>query len=173
LIDPLAESLVTGTLQLIVQAVEAKLYALLMIGVDEPGKRHFLVIEDGVRESTQSWRAVLLGLKSHGMNYAGVGRWRWCHWFWVAVEENYSDTRAQSCWMHRTMNVLDCLPKSSQPRAKQSPRNIRQARIPVDAEKMFDLFIRTYEPRYPKATLCLQRGREELMAFYNFPAQSW
>jgi len=81
LIDPLAESLVTGTLQLIVQAVEAKLYALLMIGVDEPGKRHFLVIEDGVRESTQSWRAVLLGLKSHGMNYAGVGRWRWCHWF--------------------------------------------------------------------------------------------
>ena len=89
------------------------------------------------------------------------------------MEENYSDTRAQSCWMHRTMNVLDCLPKSSQPRAKQSPRNIRQARIRVDAEKMFDLFIRTYKLRYPKATLCLQRGREELMAFYNFPAQSW
>ncbi len=93
--------------------------------------------------------------------------------FWAALEEIYPDTRAQRCWMHKTMNVLNCLPKSSQPKAKQSLHDIWQAGTRVDAEKAFDLFIRTYEPKYPKATLCLQKDREELMAFYNFPAQHW
>ncbi len=79
----------------------------------------------------------------------------------------------QRCWMHKTMNVLNCLPKSGQAKAKQALHNIWQAATRAEAEKAFDLFIRTYEPKYPKATTCLQKDREELMTFYDFPAQHW
>jgi transposase-like protein len=75
--------------------------------------------------------------------------------------------------MHKTMNVLNCLPKSSQPKAKQALHDIWQAGTRADAEKAFDLFLRTYEPKYPKATLCLEKDREALMAFYDFPAPHW
>ena len=75
--------------------------------------------------------------------------------------------------MHKTMNVLNCLPKSAQPKAKQALHNIWQAETQADAEKAFDLFIKTYEPKYPKAAVCLHKDREELMAFYDFPAQHW
>lgn len=155
------------------RAEQAKLCALVMIGVNERGEKHFLAIEDGVRESTQSWREVLLKLKDRGMNTPKLAIGDGAMGFWAALEEIYPDTRAQRCWMHKTMNVLNCLPKSSQPKAKQSLHDIWQAGTRVDAEKAFDLFIRTYEPKYPKATLCLQKDREELMAFYNFPAQHW
>ena len=155
------------------RAEQAKLCALVMIGVNERGEKHFLAIEDGVRESTQSWREVLLKLKDRGMNTPKLAIGDGAMGFWAALEEIYPDTRAQRCWMRKTMNVLNCLPKSSQPKAKQSLHDIWQAGTRVDAEKAFDLFIRTYEPKYPKATLCLQKDREELMAFYNFPAQHW
>ncbi len=155
------------------RAEQAKLCALVMIGVNERGEKHFLAIEDGVRESTQSWREVLLKLKDRGMNTPKLAIGDGAMGFWAALEEIYPDTRAQRYWMHKTMNVLNCLPKSSQPKAKQSLHDIWQAGTRVDAEKAFDLFIRTYEPKYPKATLCLQKDREELMAFYNFPAQHW
>ncbi len=155
------------------RAEQAKLCALVMIGVNERGEKHFLAIEDGVRESTQSWREVLLKLKDRGMNTPKLAIGDGAMGFWAALEEIYPDTRAQRCWMHKTMNVLNCLPKSSQPKAKQALHDIWQAGTRVDAEKAFDLFIRTYEPKYPKATLCLQKDREELMAFYNFPAQHW
>ena len=75
--------------------------------------------------------------------------------------------------MHKTMNVLNCLPTSSQPKAKQALHDIWQAATREDAEKAFDLFLETYDAKYPKATLCLQKDREELMAFYDFPAQQW
>jgi transposase-like protein len=106
------------------RAEQTKLCALVVIGVNERGQKHFLTIEDGIRESTQSWREVLL-------------------------------------------------PKSSQPKAKQALHAIWQAETRVEAEKAFDLFITTYEPKYPKAALCLEKDREELMAFYDFPAQHW
>ena len=93
--------------------------------------------------------------------------------FWAALEEVYPDARQQRCWMHKTMNVLNCLPKSLQAKAKQALHNIWQAATQAEAEKAFDLFIRTYEAKYPKATICLQKDREEFMAFYDFPAQYW
>ncbi len=93
--------------------------------------------------------------------------------FWAALEEVYPETRQQRCWMHKTMNVLNCLPRSAQPKAKQALHNIWQAETQADAEKAFDLFIKTYEPKYPKAAICLHKDREELMAFYQFPAQHW
>jgi putative transposase len=93
--------------------------------------------------------------------------------FWAAMDEVYPTARQQRCWQHKTMNVLNCLPKLSQPKAKAAIHNIWQAETKDDAEKAFDLFIKIYEPKYPKATLCLQKDRTELMAFFDFPAQHW
>ena len=155
------------------RAEQAKLCALVIIGVNERGEKHFLAIEDGVRESTQSWREVLLNLKSRGLNPPELAIGDGAMGFWAALEEIYPTTRQQRCWMHKTMNVLNCLPKSSQPKAKRALHDIWQAETKEDAEKAFDLFIDTYEPKYPKATLCLHKDREEMLAFYDFPAQHW
>ena len=155
------------------RAEQTKLCALVVIGVNERGEKHFLAIEDGVRESTQSWREVLLKLKSRGMNVPQLAIGDGAMGFWAALEEVYPTSRQQRCWMHKTMNVLNCLPKSLQPKAKQALHEIWQADTRADAEKAFDLFVKTYEPKYPKATLCLEKDRAELMAFYDFPAQHW
>ena len=93
--------------------------------------------------------------------------------FWAALEEVYPETHQQRCWIHKTMNVFNYLPKSTHGKAKQALHDIWQAETKVPAEKAFDLFITTYEPKYPKATLCLQKDRAELLAFYDFPAQHW
>ena len=155
------------------RAEQAKLCALVVLGVNERGEKRFLAMEDGVRESTQSWREVLLKLKSRGMNVPELAIGDGAMGFWAALEEVYPETREQRCWMHKTMNVLNCLPKSLQAKAKQALHAIWQAETKAEAEKAFDLFVETYEPKYPKATLCLQKDREELLAFYDFPAQHW
>ena len=93
--------------------------------------------------------------------------------FWTALEEVYSTTRQQRCWQHKTMNVLNCFPKLSQPKAKAAIHNIWQGETKEDTEKASDLFIKTYEAKYPKTVLCLQKDRTELMAFFDFPAQHW
>ena len=89
--------------------------------------------------------------------------------FWAALEEVYPESRQRRCWQHQAMNVLNCLPKQSQPKAKAALHNIWQAETKAHAEKAFDLFITTYEPKYPKAALCLQKDREERMASSTFP----
>ena len=155
------------------RAEDTKLCALVVIGVNAKGEKRFLAIEDGVRESTQSWRELLLKLKSRGMNIPKLAIGDGAMGFWAALEEVYPGSRQQRCWMHKTMNVLNCLPKSGQAKAKQALHNIWQAATKEEAERAFDLFIQTYEPKYPKATTCLQKDREELMAFYDFPAQHW
>jgi len=152
---------------------QMKLCALVIIGVNESGEKHFLAIEDGMRESTQSWREVLLKLKSRGMNGPELAIGDGAMGFWAALEEVYPETRQQRCWMHKTMNVLNCLPKSAQAKAKQSLHDIWQAETKADAEKAFDLFVKMYEPKYPKAAICLQKDRDEMLAFYDFPAQHW
>jgi transposase-like protein len=155
------------------RAEQTKLCALVVIGVNERGQKHLLAIEDGVRESTQSWREVLLKLKSRGMNRPELAIGDGAMGFWAALEEAYSEAQQQRCWMHKTMNVLNYLPKSAHAKAKGALHEIWQAETRVAAEKAFDLFIKTYEPKYPKATLCLQKDRTELLAFYDFPAQHW
>jgi transposase-like protein len=152
---------------------DAKLCALVIIGVNEQGEKHFLAIEDGIRESTQSWREVMLKLKVRGMNTPRLAIGDGALGFWSALDETFPGTRHQRCWVHKTANVLNCLPKASQPKAKQALHQIWQAETEVDAEKAFDLFIDTYEQKYPKATICLQKDRDELMAFFDFPAEHW
>jgi transposase-like protein len=155
------------------RAEQTKLCALVVMGVNERGEKHFLAIEDGVRESTQSWREVLLKLKSRGMNAPKLAVGDGAMGFWAALDEVYPETGQQRCWMHKTMNVLNCLPKTAHVNAKQALHSIWQAETKENAEKAFDLFIETYDPKYPKATLCLLKDRDELMAFFDFPAQHW
>ena len=112
-------------------------------------------------------------LKSRGLTPPKLAIGDGAMGFRAALEEVYPETRQQRCWMHKTMNVLNCLPSSAQPKAKQALHNIWQSETQADAEKAFDLFIKTYEPKYPKAAICLHKDREELMAFYQFPAQHW
>jgi putative transposase len=152
---------------------DEKLCALVIVGVNARGQKQFLAIEDGVRESTQSWREVLLSLKSRGMNAPKLAIGDGAMGFWAALDEVFPTSRQQRCWQHKTMNVLNCLPKLSQPKAKSALHNIWQAETKEDANKAFDLFVKTYEPKYPKAALCLQKDRDELMAFFDFPAQHW
>lgn len=150
-----------------------KLCALVVIGVNERGEKHFLAIEDGVRESTQSWREVLLQLKSRQMNCPKLAIGDGAMGFWAALEEVYPESGQQRCWMHKTMNILNCLPKTGQAKAKEMLHNIWQAETKKDAEKAFELFIETYDAKYPKATVCLQKDASELLAFYDFPAMHW
>ena len=109
-------------------------------------EKHFLAVEEGVQESTQSWREALLKLKSRGMNSPEVAIGDGAMGFWTALEEIYPKVLQQRCWMHKTANVLNCLPKSVQPKAKQALHDIWQAETQTNAENAFDLFIKTYEP---------------------------
>ena len=152
---------------------DVKLCSLVVIGVNDQGEKKLLTIEDGVRESTQSWREVLLDLKARGMNVPKLAVGDGALGFWSALDEIYPDTRHQRCWVHKSANVLNALPKSAQPKAKEALREIWMAETRSDAQRAFDQFIDTYQDKYPKATECLEKDREELLAFYDFPAVHW
>ena len=155
------------------RAEKEKLCALVIIGVNERGQKQFLAIEDGIRESTQSWREVLLQLKGRGMNSPQLAVGDGAMGFWSAIEEVYPETRHQRCWVHKTANILNHLPKTAQPKAKKALHQIWMAETRTNAGNAFDLFVESYEAKYPKATLSLQKDREELLAFYDFPAMHW
>lgn len=151
-----------------------RLCVLVVVGVNARGQKRFLAIEDGVRESTQSWREVLLGLKGRGLELppklaVGDGALG----FWPALEEIYPDTRTQRCWVHKMVNVLNYLPKSVQAKAKAALHAIWMAESRAQAHRAFDQFLETYGVKYPKATECLAKDREALLAFYDFPAEHW
>lgn len=155
------------------RAEQQRLCALVVVGVNERGETHFLAIEDGVRESTQSWREVLLGMKGRGLKAPELAAGDGALGFWAALEEIYPMTRTQRCWVHKTANVLNALPRTVQPKAKQALHEIWQAATREDAETAFDRFIATYEAKYPKATMCLANDRDSLLTFYDFPATHW
>ncbi len=153
---------------------DGRLCVLVVIGVNARGEKRFLAIEDGVRESTQSWREVLLGMRQRGFTRpAKLAVGDGAMGFWSALEEVYPDTGQQRCWMHKTANVLNCLPKSGQPKATQALREIWMAESRAAADGAFDDFLERYEDKYPKAADCLTRDRDELLAFYDFPAAHW
>lgn len=155
------------------RGTDSKLCALVIIGVNELGEKHFLAIEDGVRESKQSWRDVLLGLKNRGMNAPKLAVGDGAMGFWAALGEVYGQTRHQRCWMHKMVNVMNYMPKSMQLKVKSALHEIWQAPTKEAANKAFNLFEDMFEDKYPKAVNNLRQDREELMAFYDFPAQHW
>ena len=156
------------------RAEDQRLCALVLIGVNERGQKRFLAIEDGVRESKQSWLELLRELKERGLKLApnlavGDGALG----FWAALEEIFPTTRHQRCWVHKTANVLNYLPKSLQARAKAGLHDIWMADTKANAETAFDRFVTNYAAKYPKATECLAKDRAALLAFYAFPAEHW
>jgi putative transposase len=156
------------------RAEDERLCALVLIGVNERGQKRFLAIEDGVRESKQSWLDLLRELKERGLKLApnlavGDGALG----FWAALEEIFPATRVQRCWVHKTANILNYLPKSLQARAKAGLHDIWMADTKAHAETAFDRFVASYGAKYPKATECLAKDRAALLAFYDFPAEHW
>ena len=152
---------------------EAKQCLLVVIGVNEQGFKEFLAVEDGYRESAQSWREVLLDLKQRGLTApclavgdGGLG-------FWSALPEVFAQTRTQRCWVHKSGNVLNKLPTGIQAKAKQRLQAIWMADTRAAAREAFEQFIRLYEDKYPKAADCLAKDREALLTFYDFPAVHW
>ena len=153
---------------------DARVCLLVLIGARADGKKELIAVEDGYRESEQSWWELLRDLHSRGLTMepklaTGDGALG----FWKALAKVYGNTRQQRCWVHKTGNVLNCLPKVSQPRAKQALQQIWMAETREDAYRAFDEFIATYQLKFPKATACLAKDREALLAFYDFPAEHW
>ncbi len=148
---------------------------LVLIGADANGKKELLAIEDGYRESTQSWRELLLRLRDeNGLTIApelavGDGALG----FWKAVYEVWPSTRQQRCWVHKTANVLNVLPKSVHGKAKKDLHAIYEAENRAAAEAAFDRFTGKYGAKYDKAAACLAKDRTALLAFYDFPAEHW
>jgi len=147
---------------------------LVIIGATPEGKKELVGLIDGVRESALSWKGLLLDLKRRGLEVGpelavadgALG-------FWQAIEEVWPKTRGQRCWVHKTANVLNKLPKSQQSKAKRALQEIWMAETRKDALVAFDAFVEIYGVKYDKAVACLTKDRDTLLAFYDFPAEHW
>jgi transposase-like protein len=147
---------------------------LVIIGATPEGKKELIGFTDGTRESAHDWRTLLLDLKRRGLAIApelavadgALG-------FWKALGEVWPKTREQRCWVHKTANVLNRLPKSQHAKAKRALQAIWMAETKTDADAAFDAFIESYQVKYDKAAGCLEKDREALLAFYDFPAEHW
>lgn len=147
---------------------------LVIIGATEDGCKELIAIEGGFRESELSWKQLLLDLKSRGLeNGPQLAIGDGALGFWKALPQVYDDTRWQRCWVHKTANVLNKLPKSLQAKAKNKLHQIWMAPEKDEAQRHFDDFIRLYDAKYPKAAQCLGKDREALLTFYDFPAEHW
>jgi|SRR5690242_452524 len=147
---------------------------LVLIGATPEGKKELLGFQVGVRESAQSWRELLVDLKARGLATApelatGDGALG----FWKALETVFPTTRHQRCWVHKTSNLLDKLPKSVQPAAKADLREVWQAPDRATAETAIATFAAKYAAKYENAVTCLVKDRDALLTFYDFPAEHW
>jgi transposase-like protein len=153
---------------------EERTCVLVLIGATEDGTKELLAVVDGYRESTQSWRELLGQLKRLGLTSApklaiGDGSLG----FWNALQEEYGPVAQQRCWVHKTANILDKMPKSVQGKAKQLIHEMYLAPTRKAALAAYDQFISSYQTKFPKACECLEKDKGVLFTFYDFPAQHW
>jgi putative transposase len=147
---------------------------LVLMGATADGVKEVIAISEGYRESEQSWKALLLDCQERGLVLepelaiadGALG-------FWKALPKVWPTTRGQRCWVHKTANVLDKISKGQQPKAKAMLHEIWMAASRAEADKAFELFLRTWEAKFPKATECLAKDKEKLLVFYDFPAEHW
>ena len=147
---------------------------LVIIGATPEGKKELLGFQVGTRESAQSWRELLIDIKSRGLAVApeiavgdgGMG-------FWKALDEVFPGTHHQRCWVHKTANVLNKFPKSMAPAVKSDLQDIHHAETRADAKAALTRFEEKYGAKYERAVACLSRDKEALLAFYDFPAEHW
>jgi putative transposase len=147
---------------------------LVVMGANESGRKELLAVSDGYAESKASWREILLDLKRRGLQMGptlavGDGALG----FWAALREVYPGCCEQRCWVHKTANVLDKMPKSVQGKAKGMLHEMWQAPTKEKALAAYEHFVSSWEEKYPKAVQCLRQDKEELFAFYDFPAAHW
>jgi putative transposase len=147
---------------------------LVLLGATPEGKKELIGFQVGVRESAQSWRELLVDLKSRGLSIAPeVAVGDGALGFWKAIEEIFPGTRHQRCWLHKTVNILDKVPLSVQPKMKQDLREICLAPNRATAEAALNVFAEKYRVKYGKAVECLTKDRESLLTFYDLPAEHW
>ena len=155
-----------------VRLEEARLCALVIVGVRSDGRKELVSISDGHRESIESWADILRDLKRRGMTAPVLAVGDGALGFWGALADVFPDTVHQRCWVHKLANVMNALPKSAQPAARAALKEVSNAEDREHAETALDSFIKEYEAKWPKATEKL-KDREELLAFYAFPAEHW
>jgi len=150
-----------------------RLCLLVVIGVREDGEKELLAVEDGYRESTDSWAAVLRDLRDRGLNCPKLVTGDGALGVWAALRDVFPDAAEQRCWVHKTANSLDALPKRLQPRAKTLLHEIVEAPTRADAKKALEAFRGEFDAKYPKAVAKLDKDWTALTAFYDFPAEHW
>lgn len=150
-----------------------RLCALVVIGVNARGQKHLLSLRAGVRESEASWSEVLIDLRERGLNGPKLLTGDGGQGLWLALKKTYPKTPAQRCWVHKTANVLNKLPKAKQRDAKHHLHAIWQAENKAQAEKEMRRFEKIYRDKYPNAVDCLIKDQHTLLTFYDFPAAHW
>lgn len=147
---------------------------LVLMGATSDGRKELIAISDGYRESEQSWRELLLDVQARGLTTApAVATGDGALGFWAALAKVFPSTRPQRCWVHKTANVLNKLPKSVQPKATQALHAIWMAETRAAAHRAFRQFVDTFGAKYPGAVACLEKDRDALLTFYDFPAEHW
>jgi transposase-like protein len=174
---PLTERIVylwVDGLYLNVRLEDSRHCLLVVMGLTEGGEKRFLAIADGYRESEQSWFELLTKLKARGLSQApqlaiGDGALG----FWKALNKLYPETKQQRCWVHKTKNVLDKVPKATQPKMKQALKDLYLAESKTQAEAALETLLKSYQAKYPQACECLSKDQDNLLTFYDFPAEHW
>jgi putative transposase len=156
-----------------VRLEEDRLACLVIVGVLPDGRKEVIALEDGYRESRESWASVLRDLKRRGIAapllVVGDGNLG----LWAALREVYWEAQEQRCWKHKIANVLDRLPKRLQPKAKGLLHEIMYAPDRQSALEGIDVFSEEYGARYPKAVDTLTKDQDRLLTFFDFPAEHW
>jgi len=153
---------------------DERMCILVIMGADKGGNKELVAVSDGYRESTISWKETLLDLKRRGLQRGphlsiadgGLG-------YWAALAEVFPESREQRCWVHKTANILDKLPKSMQSKAKAHIHEMYRAESKQSALAAYDHFVTAYKDKYPKALACLEKDKDVLFTFYDFPAMHW
>lgn len=156
-----------------VRLEEAKACVLVLLGVRADGRKELIALDCGYRESGESWANLLRDCARRGMRAPVLAVGDGALGFWKALAEVFPDTREQRCWVHKTANVLDSLPKSAQPAAKAALAEIWGAEDIDHARTALAAFARAYGARFPKAVAKLVDDEQELLAFYAYPAEHW
>jgi transposase-like protein len=147
---------------------------LIIMGADEHGNKELIAVNDGYRESKTAWKEILLDLKQRGLKEGpklAVGDGALA--FWAALGEEFPETKWQRCWVHKTANILDKMPKAIQSKAKSMIHDMYMADTEENAWKAYNHFLNAYEDKYPKAAECLKKDKQDLFTFYTFPAVHW
>ncbi|MFU8806002.1 MAG: IS256 family transposase, partial [Bradymonadaceae bacterium] len=156
-----------------VRLEDDRLCTLVLIGVREDGSKELIAVEDGYRESTESWADVLRDLKARGMEAPLLAIADGALGFWAAARQVWPETKEQRCWVHKLANILDKLPKRLQGKAKAMLHEIMEAPSRKDAKDAAKAFVEAFGAKYPKAANTLMKDLDTLLTFYDFPAEHW